>query len=88
VLTHLGEAGASLLELMAESWHRKAENPRRHFKRRRPNQFAPLLLSFLESAAESPKLARNRALGPIRWTCPRVSRFRILFKAKRSTVTR
>ncbi|WP_435828156.1 site-specific integrase [Nocardia testacea] len=31
-LTHLGESGASLLELMAESRHRKAENLRRYFK--------------------------------------------------------
>ncbi|WP_240771778.1 hypothetical protein [Nocardia sp. CS682] len=31
-LTHLGEAGASLLELMAKSRHRKAENLRRYFK--------------------------------------------------------
>ncbi|MFI9533704.1 site-specific integrase [Nocardia fusca] len=31
-LTHLGEPGASLLELMAESRHRKAENLRRYFK--------------------------------------------------------
>ncbi|APE36216.1 hypothetical protein BOX37_22395 [Nocardia mangyaensis] len=29
---HLGEAGASLLELMAKSRHRKAENLRRYFK--------------------------------------------------------
>ncbi|WP_231387064.1 hypothetical protein [Nocardia sp. BMG111209] len=27
-LTHLGESGASLLELMAKSRHRKPENPR------------------------------------------------------------
>ncbi|MGW4531809.1 hypothetical protein ACWEOI_12755 [Nocardia sp. NPDC004340] len=32
VLTHLGEAGASLLELMAKSRHRKAENLRRYYK--------------------------------------------------------
>ncbi|WP_245547517.1 hypothetical protein [Nocardia brevicatena] len=31
-LTHLGETGASLLELMAKSRHRKAENLRRYFK--------------------------------------------------------
>jgi integrase/recombinase XerC len=31
-LTHLGEAGASLLELMAKSRHRKADNLRRYFK--------------------------------------------------------
>ncbi|MEV6324007.1 site-specific integrase [Nocardia sp. NPDC051787] len=31
-LTHLGESGASLLELMAKSRHRKAENLRRYFK--------------------------------------------------------
>ncbi|MEU2253812.1 site-specific integrase [Nocardia xishanensis] len=31
-LTHLGEAGASLLELMAKSRHRKPENLRRYFK--------------------------------------------------------
>ncbi|MFJ1455603.1 site-specific integrase [Nocardia sp. N2S4-5] len=31
-LTHLGEAGAGLLELMAKSRHRKAENLRRYFK--------------------------------------------------------
>jgi hypothetical protein len=31
-LTHLDEAGASLLELMAKSRHRKAENLRRYFK--------------------------------------------------------
>ncbi|MEU5760074.1 site-specific integrase [Nocardia sp. NPDC047648] len=31
-LTHLGESGASLLELMAKSHHRKAENLRRYFK--------------------------------------------------------
>ncbi|WP_223884960.1 hypothetical protein [Nocardia colli] len=31
-LTHLGESGASLLELMAKSRHRKAENLRRDFK--------------------------------------------------------
>lgn len=31
-LTHLGEAGASLLELTAKSRHRKAENLRRYFK--------------------------------------------------------
>jgi hypothetical protein len=31
-LTHLGEAGASLLELMAKSRHRKVENLRRYFK--------------------------------------------------------
>ncbi|MEU1432363.1 hypothetical protein ABZ412_35380 [Nocardia sp. NPDC005746] len=32
VLTHLGEAGASLLEPMAKSRHRKAENLRRYYK--------------------------------------------------------
>ncbi|WP_433634695.1 hypothetical protein [Nocardia sp. CA-120079] len=31
-LMHLGESGASLLELMAKSRHRKAENLRRYFK--------------------------------------------------------
>ena len=31
-LTHLGEAGASLLDLMAKSRHRKPENLRRYFK--------------------------------------------------------
>lgn len=31
-LTHLGESGASLLELMAKSRHRKAENLRRYLK--------------------------------------------------------
>lgn len=31
-LTHLGEAGASLLMLMAESRHRKPENVRRYFR--------------------------------------------------------
>jgi len=31
-LTHLGESGASLLELMAKSRHRKAENLHRYFK--------------------------------------------------------
>jgi site-specific recombinase XerD len=31
-LTHLGESGASLLEPMAKSRHRKAENLRRYFK--------------------------------------------------------
>ncbi|MGV9633206.1 hypothetical protein ACWDO0_03400 [Nocardia rhamnosiphila] len=31
-VTHLGESGASLLELMAGSRHRKAENLRRYFK--------------------------------------------------------
>ncbi|WP_232542225.1 site-specific integrase [Nocardia bovistercoris] len=31
-LTHLGESGASLLELMAKSRHRKPENLRRYFK--------------------------------------------------------
>ncbi|WP_329409502.1 hypothetical protein OG563_44120 [Nocardia vinacea] len=31
-LTHLGESGAGLLELMAKSRHRKAENLRRYFK--------------------------------------------------------
>ncbi|WP_280183073.1 hypothetical protein [Nocardia cyriacigeorgica] len=31
-LTHLGESGASLLELTANSRHRKAENLRRYFK--------------------------------------------------------
>jgi len=31
-LTHLGEAGASLLMLMAKSRHRKPENLRRYFK--------------------------------------------------------
>ncbi|MGW5754424.1 tyrosine-type recombinase/integrase [Nocardia rhamnosiphila] len=31
-LPHLGESGASLLELMAKSRHRKAENLRRYFK--------------------------------------------------------
>ncbi|MEU2038902.1 hypothetical protein [Nocardia niwae] len=31
-LTHLGEAGASLLELMTKSRHRKVENRRRYFK--------------------------------------------------------
>ncbi|MEV6341247.1 hypothetical protein AB0M12_41820 [Nocardia vinacea] len=31
-LIHLGESGASLLELMAKSCHRKAENLRRYFK--------------------------------------------------------
>jgi site-specific recombinase XerD len=31
-LTHLGEAGASLVELMAKSRHRKPENLRRYFK--------------------------------------------------------
>jgi hypothetical protein len=31
-LTHLRESGASLLELMAASRHRKAENLRRYFK--------------------------------------------------------
>lgn len=31
-LTHLGESGVSLLELMAKSRHRKAENLRRYFK--------------------------------------------------------
>ncbi|MGV9668744.1 hypothetical protein [Nocardia niigatensis] len=31
-LTHLGESGASLLELMAKSRQRKAENLRRYFK--------------------------------------------------------
>jgi integrase/recombinase XerC len=31
-LTHLGEAGASLLMLMAKSRHKKAENVRRYFK--------------------------------------------------------
>jgi hypothetical protein len=31
-LTHLGEAGASLLMLMAKSRHKKPENLRRHFK--------------------------------------------------------
>ncbi|WP_328401812.1 hypothetical protein [Nocardia sp. NBC_00403] len=31
-LTHLGESGASLLELMAKSRRRKAENLRRYFK--------------------------------------------------------
>ena len=31
-LTHLGEAGASLLLLMAKSRHKKAENVRRYFK--------------------------------------------------------
>ncbi|WP_330230717.1 hypothetical protein OHA40_33070 [Nocardia sp. NBC_00508] len=31
-LTHLRESGASLLELMAKSRHRKAENLRRYFK--------------------------------------------------------
>ncbi|MFD4431061.1 hypothetical protein [Nocardia sp. NPDC058497] len=31
-LTHLGESGASLPELMAKSRHRKAENLRRYFK--------------------------------------------------------
>ncbi|AXK88490.1 Site-specific recombinase XerD [Nocardia farcinica] len=31
-LTHLGEAGASLLELMAKSRHRKPDNLRRYFK--------------------------------------------------------
>ncbi|GGK98071.1 site-specific integrase [Nocardia jinanensis] len=31
-LTHLGESGASLLELMAKSRHRRPENLRRYFK--------------------------------------------------------
>ncbi|MET8653725.1 hypothetical protein [Nocardia aurea] len=31
-LTHLGESGAGLLELLAKSRHRKAENLRRYFK--------------------------------------------------------
>ncbi|PWJ03039.1 hypothetical protein DKG34_34765 [Streptomyces sp. NWU49] len=31
-LTHLGEQGASLLMLMAKSWHKKPENVRRYFK--------------------------------------------------------
>ncbi|MCW2948572.1 MAG: recombinase [Actinoallomurus sp.] len=31
-LTHLGEAGASLLTLMAKSRHKKADNVRRYFK--------------------------------------------------------
>lgn len=31
-LTHLGEQGASLLMLMAKSWHKKPENVRRCFK--------------------------------------------------------
>ncbi|MFE9328489.1 hypothetical protein ACIHDR_46900 [Nocardia sp. NPDC052278] len=31
-LTHLGESGASLLELMSKSRHRKVENLRRYFK--------------------------------------------------------
>ncbi|MEQ4725241.1 hypothetical protein [Nonomuraea sp. B19D2] len=31
-LTHLGEAGASLLMLMAKSRHKKPENLRRYFK--------------------------------------------------------
>jgi hypothetical protein len=31
-LTHLGEAGASLLLLMAKSRHKKPENVRRYFK--------------------------------------------------------
>ena len=31
-LTHLGEAGTSLLMLMAKSGHRKPENLRRYFK--------------------------------------------------------
>ncbi|GHK01800.1 hypothetical protein SY2F82_35970 [Streptomyces sp. Y2F8-2] len=31
-LTHLGEAGASLLMLMAKSRHKKLENVRRYFK--------------------------------------------------------
>ncbi|WP_040839722.1 hypothetical protein [Nocardia brevicatena] len=31
-LTHLGESGAGLLELMAKSRHRKVENLRRYFK--------------------------------------------------------
>lgn len=31
-LTHLGESGASLLELMAKSRHRKADTLRRYFK--------------------------------------------------------
>ncbi|WSY43258.1 hypothetical protein OG948_33610 [Embleya sp. NBC_00888] len=31
-LTHLGEAGASLLMLMAKSRHKKPENVRRYFK--------------------------------------------------------
>ncbi|MGF6888148.1 site-specific recombinase XerD [Nocardia sp. GAS34] len=31
-LTHLGEAGASLLELMAKSRHRKAANLRRYYR--------------------------------------------------------
>ena len=31
-LTHLGEAGASLLMPMAKSRHKKPENPRRYFK--------------------------------------------------------
>ncbi|MEU4837018.1 site-specific integrase [Nocardia testacea] len=31
-LTHLGESGAGLLELMAKSRHRKPENLRRYFK--------------------------------------------------------
>ncbi|PXX70908.1 hypothetical protein DFR70_101329 [Nocardia tenerifensis] len=31
-MTHLGESGASLLELKAKPRHRKAENLRRYFK--------------------------------------------------------
>jgi hypothetical protein len=31
-LTHLGEQSASLLMLMAKSWHKKPENVRRYFK--------------------------------------------------------
>ncbi|MEU1522730.1 site-specific integrase [Nocardia rhamnosiphila] len=52
-LTHLGESGASLLELMAKSRHRKAENLRRYFK---PSpQAMRELTSLLGPGAERPR---------------------------------
>lgn len=50
-LTHLGESGAGLLELMAKSRHRKAENLRRYFKP--SSQALRELTSILGPGAES-----------------------------------
>jgi site-specific recombinase XerD len=59
-LTHLGESGASLLELMAKSRHRKAENLRRYFK---PSQQAMReLTSILGPGNRTPTLTSSYAI--------------------------
>jgi hypothetical protein len=58
VLTHLGEAGASLLMLMAKSRHRKPENLRRCFK---PSPNSPAL----HPATHAEAAVRDRAGRPV-----------------------